>query len=451
MALKILDLSVKNKLIHRLCKAVKLYGLVLISFNKKLEKVTLPLIFGLLFLQSGGFVFGQELSIQSAVDSALLNNFTLKNARLLVEQSTVQEELKFSPGQTDISYSYGELNASIPDSYLEIEQDFGNVVKQVRLSGESKALTSIHKSQLEQLKRQITLDVKMKWQEWIYYCQKIKLLDKEFNILRNQWQEKKLKDDTGEICCLNICFIETEMSKIRNASAIEKVNLIKAKKELLIMTMIRGEIKPPECYTLKINQLPSDRVLMNSQLLNLQQARIYHSQKVWNTAKSDYFPDLYFSYFNQAISPEIGLQGFKVGMRIPLWFFPTQKATRSAKIDVECAKNEYERTKAYLNSEYENSLKELNIYLQLFEEHGEDWEQQSRLLLERSGIQLSLGEIDQFVYVQSYRQALELQKQRIELINNLNLAIIKVEYFQPQPGNITNPGELMSANQNSLE
>ncbi len=393
--------------------------------------VTRSLIFGLLFLQFGGFIFGQELSIQSAVDSALLNNFALKNARLIVKQSIVQEKSKFSPGQTDLSYSYGELNASIPDTYLEIEQDFGNVVKQVRLSGESKALTSLHKSQLEQLERQISFDVKMKWQEWIYYCQKVKLLEKEFNILKKQWQEKKLKNETGEICCLNICFIETEMSKIRNASAIEKVNLIKAKKELLIMTMIRGEIEPPECYTLEISQLPSDRVLMNSQLLNLQQARIYHSQKVWNTAKSDYFPELYFSYFNQAISPEIGLQGFKVGMRIPLWFFPNQKATRSAKINIEYAQNEYERTKVYLNSEYENSLMELKIYLQLYEEHGENWKQQSRTLLERSGLQLSLGEIDQFVYVQSYRQALELQKQRIELLNNLNLAIIKVEYFQP--------------------
>ena len=408
-----------------------LSGFVLVSYSKKLKEVAFPLTFGLLFLQSGGFVFGQELSIRSAVDSALLNNLVLKNAQLLVEQSIVQEKLKFSLGQTDLSYSYGELNASIPDTYLEIEQDFGNVVKQVRLSGESQAMTSIHRSQLEQLERQISFDVKMKWQEWIYYCQKIKLLGEEFIILKEQWQEKKLKEKTGEACCLNICFIETEMSKIRNASAIEKVNLIKAKKELLTLTMIRGEIEPPEYYGLDISQIPSDTVLLNSQLLNLQQATIYHSQKVWNTAKADYFPELYFSYFNQTISPEIGLQGFKAGIRIPLWFFPTQKTTRSARIDIEYAQNEYDRTKAYLNSEYENSLIEFKIYLQLYEEHGKDWEQQSRLLLERSGLQLSLGEIDQFVYVQSYRQALELQKQKIELINNLNMAIIKVEYFQP--------------------
>lgn len=424
----IINFTIKNKLLRWLHKIARLSGFVPIRYFKK---VTLPLIFCLLFLQSGGLIFGQELSIQSAVDSALLNNFALKNARLLVKQSIVQEKSKFSPGQTDISYSYGELNASIPDTYLEIEQDFGNVVKQVRLSGESQALTSIHKSQLEQLEREISFDVKMKWQEWIYCCQKIKLLDEEFTILKKQWEEKKLNDETGEIGCLNVCFIETEMSKIRNASAIEKVNLIKAKKELLIMTMIQGEIEPPECYTLEISQLPSDGVLINPQLLNLQQARIDHSQKVWNTVKSDYFPELYFSYFNQAISPEIGLQGFKVGIRVPLWFFPNQKATRSAKINIEYAQNEYERTKIYLNSEYENSLIELGIYFRLLEEHGEDWEQQSRLLLERSGNQLSLGEIDQFVYVQSYRQALELQKQRIELINNLNLAIIKVEYFQP--------------------
>ncbi|MEA1898825.1 MAG: TolC family protein [Bacteroidota bacterium] len=424
----IIDFPLKNKLLSWLHRIARLSGFVLIRYFKK---VTLHLISCLLLLQFGGYIFGQELSIQSAVDSALLNNYVLKNARLLVKQSIVQEKSKFSPGQTDISYSYGELNASIPDTYLEIEQDFGNVVKQVRLSGESQALTSIHKSQLEQLEREISFDVKMKWQEWIYSCQKIKLLEKEFNILMEQFQEKKLKDETGEICCLNICFIETEMSKIRNASAIEKVNLIRAKKELLIITMIRGDIEPPECYTLEINQLPSDRALINSQLLNLQQARIDHSQKVWNTAKSDHFPDLYFSYFNQAISPEIGLQGFKVGIRVPLWFFPNQKATRSAKINIEYAQNEYERSKVHLNSEYENSLIELGIYLRLFEEHGENWEQQSKLLLERSGLQLRLGEIDQFVYVQSYRQALELQKQRIELINNLNLAIIKVEYFQP--------------------
>ncbi len=427
----IIDFSEKNKRLSWLHKKARLGGFMPISYFNKLKEATLPLIFCLLFLQSGGLIFGQELSIQSAVDSALLNNIALKNARLLVKQSIVHEKSKFSPGQTDISYSYGEINAIIPDTYLEIEQDFGNVVKQVRLSGESQALTLIHKSQLEQLEREISFDAKMKWQEWIYSCQKIKLLDEEFTILKKQWEEKKLNDETGEIGCSNICFIETEMSKIRNASAIEKVNLIKAKKELLIMTMIQGEIEPPECYTLEISQLPSDGVLINSQLLNLQQARIDHSQKVLNTVKSDYFPELYFSYFNQAISPKIGLQGFKVGIRVPLWFFPNQKATRSAKINIEYAQNEYERTKIYLNSEYENSLIELDVYFRLLEEHGENWEQQSRLLLERSGNQLSLGEIDQFEYVQSYRQALELQKQRIELINNLNLAIIKVEYFQP--------------------
>ncbi len=196
------------------------------------------------------------------------------------------------------------------------------------------------------------------------------------------------------------------------------------------ISQIKGELQPVgKAYGILPYKLV-DTAGINNQLLNYQRAKVAFSDKMVKTARSEFFPELSVGYFNQSIDEVRGFQGVSAGLSFPLWFVPKSKEVKMARINAAMARNEYNLTEKRINLQYESHLEELQEYLNLYNKFGVNWEGQLEVLLDKAGIQLDAGEIDYYRFMQLYAQAIDMELNRLKLINNINQTIIHLEYYQ---------------------
>ena len=402
----------------------------LVEKKTRLRKASIPIVLALLGFFNTGESYGQEISMQMAIDSTLINNSYIKNAELTIEQAMLKKQASLSLGTTNLNYTHGQINTGLPDSYWQINQNLGNPLKQIRQSGESKALIEVRNSELYLIRRQLIYDLKLNWYSWIYAHQLIKLYDEHINIFSDYLPKARYKEEVGEISKAELYLIEVQLSNLENEVATTRIMLNDKLVKLHEITHIKGTIEPPdESYEI-IAYIISDTVAVNNALLNYQKAKLSFSEKAVNTAKSEFFPELSIGYFNQSIDKIKGFQGITAGIYFPLWFVPKSKAIKIARLNVEMARNDYGFTEKRLNLLYEKHSRELREYLKLYNKYGINWKGQLNLLLEKAAIQLDAGEIDYFRFIQLYSQSIDIEIKRLKLINNINQSIIHLEYYQ---------------------
>ncbi|HEX2934400.1 MAG TPA: TolC family protein, partial [Bacteroidales bacterium] len=85
-----------------------------------------------------------------------------------------------------------------------------------------------------------------------------------------------------------------------------------------------------------------------------------------NYERAKLFPEITAGYFNQEIEHINGLEGFMVGLSVPLWFFPQKTKIRQAIINRDIAKNERDYNQFELELRIENLKIELDkLFVQI--------------------------------------------------------------------------------------
>lgn len=402
----------------------------LVENRKKYRKAALPLIlalFGLFSFERGST---QEINLSMAIDSTITNNFYLQNAELNIEQAKLKKQSSLSLGTTNLNYLHGQINTGLPDNYWLIDQNLGNLLKQFKQSGESKAFIDVRSSEFDLIRKQLIYDLKLNWYEYIYSNQLIDLFEEHILAFSEYLPKARLKEEAGEISKADLFLIEVQLSNLDNELTAARIMQNEKLIRLREISQIKGELHPVEkTYGILPYKLV-DTAGITIQLLNYQRAKVAFSDKMVKTARSEFFPELSVGYFNQSINEVRGFQGVTAGLRFPLWFVPKSKEVKMARINAEIARNEYNLTEKRINLQYESHLDELQEYLNLYNKFGVNWEGQLEVLLDKAGIQLDAGEIDYYRFMQLYAQAIEMELNRLKLINNINQTIIHLEYYQ---------------------
>jgi cobalt-zinc-cadmium resistance protein CzcA len=152
-------------------------------------------------------------------------------------------------------------------------------------------------------------------------------------------------------------------------------------------------------------------------------------QKRIQSERGNFFPAFSAGYFNQKIEADVGLQGFMIGLRIPLWFVPQSARVKEAQIETLKRQNDFKG----LQKRYEVAL---HMQWLTYKNYRERWQEsiQDALgsantlqdLAEESFLQ---GEIDYLNLAQSIETALALKFTYLENLFLMNQSAIKLEYL----------------------
>ncbi len=417
-----------------------LYVLFETSSKTKVTR-TITSLAVLLFLFITSTVSAQSpISIQTAIDSALKNNLSVKNERL--KSQCQQKLIKTSANipQANLTGEYGQINSSYSDNRFGASQSFNFptvYTNQKNLLKEEWNLSVLNASLKEAETRKLVSDV---FYAYLYLIEKEKLLLKIDSLYSAFLEKTETRLVNGESNILE----KTTADSQRGSIAIQlkqlqqDVEVVKLQFALILNTSTYF-IPTADNLKLELQLNTSSDNLDQHPLIKIveQQKNIVDRARKLERAKL--LPDFNIGYYNMTMkgtgsdnitySASTRFQSVQVGLGIPL-FFGAQKAKIAAsRISEVMTDNLLRLQKQEIQNQYQSLLIRHQSNLATVNYFESSALKNAKLIFETAGKQFSNGDINYLEWVMLTNQAINIQSSYIDAIKNLNETILQINYL----------------------
>ncbi len=380
------------------------------------------------------------INLQSAIDTALKNNLTVKNEVLNAEFQKKLKSSAFDIPQTNFTGEYGQINSFYNDTKFGVSQSisFPSVYgKQKSLLNETykNGLLNLAAKEAE-VKRQVCEVFYL----LIYFSEKEKVLLNSDSVFASFLEKANLRFIKGETNVLEKATAETQRGQIaiQLNQLRSDMEIMQLQFQLLLNTQTAytpSTENPKIIYTGIIDTLG---ISNHPQLMVLQQ-QIQISLANTRLQKSKLFPDLSFGYNNQSIrgtGADNGLyeRGYRFnsvhfGIGVPL-FFGSQKGKiySSKKLEL-IAENNYQIGLQTMKAEYVNVLRNYQTHLQTVKYYESIALQNANTITKAAKQQFSNGDINYLEWTMLINNATAIQSSYIDAVKELNQVIIQLNYL----------------------
>jgi cobalt-zinc-cadmium resistance protein CzcA len=414
---------------------------IIYTFTEK-KKISVTklglLLIGFLSINFASTVQAQNyISLNSALDSAVKNNLSIRAQALQIKYSREIEKNVYAIPNTNIVANYGQINSNFIDNGLSITQNlkFPTIyTKEKNVLKEETAREVINgKLQENEIKKEV-YDV---FFEINFLRQKKRLLEKSDSIFLNFLVKSELRQNNGEtnILELNLAKNQLQQIKIQLNELASNMEILLLKFNYLINSTKNLE---PENVDNKINQSPkidSSQIAKHPFVAGIYQQQII-GQKKLVLEKNKLFPDIIAAYNNISItgngadniyySKNQRFQSLQLGVGIPI-FFSAQKASISAsKTRLKYLENNYTATRKTFILNYQiavNKYFNLKKSIELMEQGSL---KNSYTTIKIANDKFNNGDINYLEWVILIQSSLENQNSYLETIHQLNRSIIEI-------------------------
>ncbi len=378
-------------------------------------------------------VNAQEVTLPAAVEMAIRNNLSVKSQSLLTEYYTKKKGTYLTIPHSSITAEMGQINGHAFDHKIGISQSFSFPTlysNQKKLLNEEweNAVIATKMSQSE-IKKTVT--------EIFYHIlilkEKEKLLQKAAALYAEFSQKAELRFSKGESNVL-----EKTTANLQRENIANQFKLLQNEKELAILQLqliLNSTIKHQpfaENIELEWTSLSTEDSAINAhpniQLVE-QEIKILEAQ--WKVEKSKLLPNFSVGYFNQSFNDlnKNRFSSVEIGMGIPL-FRKAQRAQISAnKSKVDWAENELVKKKAEWKNVYEKEISLYQVHRDIVENYKDSQLKQAGTIMNAAEKQYLNGEINYLDWVVLNNQAIDIQANYINALQQLNQSIINLNYL----------------------
>ncbi len=412
----------------------------------RLAPIASVLIFGLI-LFGGGAVNAQsnQVSLNQAVDAALLNSPQLKGGKLGVDLQKQLKKTSLEIPKTDVSLLYGQYNSLVKnDNNITISQ---TIPFPTLFSANTALATERVKSgelQLAATRNELIFQVKTVYTNLQYLYERERLLLAQDSINLGFVKSVTMKYKTGEGTLLEQVTAETQLKDVQNLLAQNRSDIAIYSTQLGILTGNTSEIKILERY-LKENGLTtlSDTTLLNANpniAYLRQQVAIAEKQRKVEQAKA--LPDITLGYFNQSLTgfqnvngSEVfygrgkRFQGFQLGVSVPIFYGSFSAKAKAAAISREIASSDLELSRLRIGGQYSQAISEYLKNRERFTYFRTSALANAALILKNSRIAYQNGEIGYAEYLLNLRQVNSIQENSLISLLALNQSINQIEFL----------------------
>jgi cobalt-zinc-cadmium resistance protein CzcA len=388
----------------------------------------------------------KKLSLQDCIEIALKNNDNVKTAAL---ETTYEHQLKKTSSElpkTDLSFMQGQFNSIYKyDNNITVRQTipFPTVISGNRALAKERIKSSEFRSDV--IKADLTYKVKTTYYTLVYLESIHQLLLREDSIFKEFAKAGAKKFGLGEGTFLEKTTSETQSLQIENQLMENEGdrNATKAQLRTLMNSAVNVEIADLNMKNDYLTVIIDTTAVVEHPMLKFLKQQIEVSKKMRSLEGARAMPDISVGYFNQSIygqgNIEIGhdyylttkdrLQGFLLGLSVPIWFYPHKAKIRAAEINTQVVGSEYNYNASVLSGEYKEAVSaylkyrnSLNFYKNVASVNG-------NLIMNQAVKSYKAGEIAYVEYLQSLNRALEIENNYLNAINNNNQAVLRINYL----------------------
>ncbi len=380
------------------------------------------------------------ITLQTAIDTALKNNLTVKNEIL---NTAYQKQLKAASvdiPQTNLTGEYGQINSFYKDTKFGISQSisFPTIyAKQKSLQNETYKSSVLKISVKEaELKKQVS-DV---FYLLIYLSEKKKILMQNDSVYASFLDKATLRFAKGESNILEKKTAETQRGQIaiQLNQLKNDIEIMQLQFQLLLntQTICIPSVENPKITliisldTTAINNHPQIMVLEQQNKIALVNKRLESSKLL---------PDLNFGYYNQSIqgtgSNDVAypksyrFSSVQIGIGVPLFFFSQKGKIGSAKILQQISENNYQLGLTTLKTDYEAAYKEYHTQSETVKYFENNALQNATTIIKTANQQFANGEINYLEWTMLVNNAATIQSNYVDAVKDLNQTIIQLIFL----------------------
>ncbi len=422
-----------------------LFLLPILYLRFKKQPIKLPVnmktLVLLLFCFSGYNASAQSgIALQPAIDSALVNNLTLRNEDLRLEFSRLIANTAFNPTKTDLIVEAGQINSFYTDNRFGVSQSFNFPTVYIRNKAYFNELINTADFKNAATNLELRKQVRKIFYYLLYLDEKEKLLKQSDSLFLEIQTRTSLKFQLGATDILEKANVENQRSGISiQLTQLETDRRIYQFRLQLLLNTVKVYV--PVSDQLKYNWKQMDSGLLSSHPLISQLWYEYKAAQAKSSLeKSNLLPDITFGYSNMSMrgvgadnvmySGNTRFQSIQVGISVPLFNLQTQnKKIALSQLETEMAKNAYQQKMNEMKSQWSesfNTLFQLNNALALFEN---SMLPNAELIKTTANEKLFKGEIDYLEWTMLIAQYLNTKNQYLDNINQYNATIIDLQFM----------------------
>ncbi len=383
-----------------------------------------------------------KINLQSAMDSALVNNVygKIANAQLQYYQALKKSNVDIE--KAALNYGYGQINSFNKDNQFNISQtvQFPTVYKFQGAINQS----NIDISMLNKVQKEIELKTTLK--KYFYHLlilqEKRMLLSGADSIYTIFVNKAKQRYAAGNSDILEKVTAENQLAQINNQLQSLNTGYQNLLNQFNVILNCKDNYEPlADNNMITINKMPDLLTVSETPLLKLQEKNIKKSEQQKQLEKSKLYPTLTAGYNSTTIigwqtttqnneryfGPDHRFGTYNIGLGIPI-FSGAQKAKINASNMVI---EQYKLEQLAMNQQLKANLKDaISQYLQ-HKKIVADYQQNSipnaKLLMEAAAKKMNAGEIGYLEWVMLMNQAIQTQNDFLNYIQLLNESAVEIE------------------------
>ncbi|MCW3120220.1 MAG: cobalt-zinc-cadmium resistance protein CzcA, partial [Chitinophagaceae bacterium] len=385
----------------------------------------------------------QPISLQGAVDTALKNNLSLRNEKLMAEYL---EKLKGSGTdipQTMITGDVGQINSYYTDTKFSISQNikFPNVyTRQKKLLVEEWKSGVLNVSVKEnELKKRVT----QVFYELLYLKEKEKLLKYTDSIFSGFRKNAGLRFSKGESNILEKTTAETQQGQVNQ-------QLIQVQQDYSILLIqlkwllnTNADFFPAEGNFKMEPPVPEDSVVIRQHpYIQYLQQQLQISYTKYRLEKSKLSPDLFIVYNNMSIKgtgadnktydASTRFHSAQAGIGVPVFQGSQKSRIDASKINQSLSENKYIDGVKTFQSQYEQAIQLYKKRLQTVNYYESNALKNVNTIITTANKQFLGGDINYLDWVLLTNQAVSIQGEYIDAVRSLNQSIIEINSITNQ-------------------
>ncbi len=374
----------------------------------------------------------KELSLENAIEIAMLNNKQLETFELTIKQSEALKATAFSVEKTLFYYQYDQNNIAENGHPLKIfgaEQTFSFPSVYTAQSKVNKSNVSIAEANYYRKKQMVSKNVSQAYNQILYLQNKNKIFLKIDSLYTKFRKSAEIRFEKGDISQIDLLNAKAKQQQIAMDIQQLKHNLDIANKKLQAILQENSAFTVP-WQELKRISVENNLVESSS---DLQLMKLQHEQQyaLLGLKKNKLLPDISLAYYRgtNSYAKARTYQGFQIGLTIPLFFGEQKARIKANKIALDINQN----MRNHFLIKRKAKQEELRIDLMKFGESLRNYEDSGRNLsdeiMRTAQESYQMGELDFFQFVVSIENALNLTINYLDNLAQYNYLALESNYL----------------------
>lgn len=409
--------------------------------NKKLSSgIPVAIVFIILFAVAPNVSAQTKIKLPQAIDSALKNNLLVKNERLRSEyHRKLISSAKVIPA-TNVAWEYGQFNSFYSDARFGLSQtiSFPKVYNSQKALLNEEWRSSVLNAEVKEsvIKEKVTEF----YYSLNYLQQKEKLLQRSDSLFAEFLRKATLRFKKGESNILEKTTAENQRGQIslQLSQLRQDMDLLLLQFQLLLNTTSiyipdENEDMPEMKSYVDTNVLASHPTMQYLKMLQNVAA------KSTLVEQSKLLPDITLAYNvmgmkgmgadNKDYNSIPRFQSVQIGLAIPIFNNGQKAKIAASKIAENIIAKDYELNFKNLGTEYLSAYKQFQKFDEAVLYFRNTALQNAETIISTANKQFLNGEINYLEWVLLMNQALAIQSDYIEAVNNRNMSVAKLNFY----------------------